>query len=178
MSIQHYTLKIINKMNLIEALIGELTHEVEKTRKILSIVPYEKSAWKPHEKSMTLEGIARHIADMYAWVPATVDKDQLDFATDYVPTAKIDSTEKLLERLNTNFNLAIESLNNSSEELLAKNWTMRNGDHIFFTLPKSMVLRDMVLNHIVHHRGQLTVYLRLLDVPIPGIYGPSADDRA
>jgi uncharacterized damage-inducible protein DinB len=164
-------------MNLIEALIGELQHEVEKTRKILAIVPYDKSSWKPHEKSMTVEGIARHIADMYAWVPATVDKDQLDFATDYVPTEKIDSTEKLLQRLDTNFKLAIESLKNSSEEKLAQNWTMRNGDQIFFTLPKSLVLRDMVLNHIVHHRGQLTVYLRLLDLKIPGIYGPSADER-
>jgi len=163
-------------MNLNEAMLGELQNEAASTRKMLELIPDDKLTWTPHEKSMTLGTLASHIAEIPTWVNATIEKDELDFATsDYKPFIPT-SAEELVERFDKNMSAAVESLKNTSNETLMKNWKLRSGEDIYFDMPKIQVLRGFVLNHNVHHRGQLSVYLRLNDVPLPSVYGPTADE--
>lgn len=157
--------------------IHEYNHESDNTRKILEKVPYEKGDWKPHEKSMPLERLARHVAEMGKWVSITLNQDELDFAKGFIQTPKFSTTAELLQFFEEATQEAKMSLENSDDEKLNELWTMRNGDHIYFTMPRHTVLRNFAFNHLVHHRGQLSVYLRLLEVPLPGMYGPTADDR-
>ena len=153
----------------------ELNQEIIATRKILSCVPIDKYDWKPHEKSMSLGRLATHVAEIPGWYAFTINQDVLDFAkSDFKPfIAK--STEELLALLEKNYNNAVDVLKNTSDEKLKEDWTMRAGEMIYFTLPKEQVVRTWCLNHWYHHRAQLGVFLRLLNVPIPGTYGPSAD---
>lgn len=155
----------------------ELKNESANTRRILAAVPLEKGDFKPHEKSFSLKRLAVHVAEINGWWKETLLQDELDFSKgDYKPTV-VNSTEDLLalhDRLVTN---AEKILSEMSEEEFAKPWTMRNGEQIYFTLPKGEVARTWCLNHLYHHRAQLTVYLRLLDVPVPGMYGPTADEQ-
>jgi uncharacterized damage-inducible protein DinB len=164
-------------MGMNEALLAELKQEAAATRKILERVPLEKSDWKPHEKSMSLGRLASHVAELPGWVSVTLDTDELDWSKfDYKPQiAK--STEELLKILDDNVAKAEASLKNADDKKFFENWTMRNGEQLFFTLPKAAVLRTSAYSHMYHHRGQLSVYLRLLDVPLPGIYGPTADEN-
>jgi len=163
-------------MTLNESLIAELQMEAASTRKMIERVPEKSFDWKPHDKSMTLGRLAYHISENPQWVSVTVDKDEIDFAAnDYVPKEAKTSAE-LLKVFDESLAEAVECLKNASDEKLMGNWTMRNGDTVYFTMPKIAVLRSFVLNHIVHHRGQLSVYLRMLDVPLPQIYGPTADE--
>ena len=139
-------------------------------------VPEKSFDWKPHDKSMTLGRLAYHIAENPQWVSVTVDKDEIDFAAkDYVEK-EAKTTAELLKVFDESLAEAVKCLKNASDEKLMGNWTMRNGEHVYFTMPKIAVLRSFVLNHIIHHRGQLSVYLRILDVPLPQIYGPTADE--
>jgi uncharacterized damage-inducible protein DinB len=160
-----------------EALLAELKMEAANTRKLLALVPADKKSWKPHEKSMSLESLAKHLPDLITWVGITLDQDELDFAKPYPKTPPFTDTATLLGTFDKNLGHAIAVLEKVKEEEFERNWTMRQGEKIFFTMPKGVVLRSMVFNHMVHHRAQLGVYLRLLDIPIPGIYGPSADDK-
>ncbi len=163
-------------MKISEAFIGELQHEAESTRKLLERVPLDKPDWTPHEKSMKLGNLANHVAELPGWVSVSLDQDELDFATfEYKPQIP-KTTEELLKKFDDNLAKAMNSLNNASNEKFSESWTMRNGEKIFMTLPKAAVLRSFSLNHLYHHRAQLGVYLRLLDVPLPGIYGPTADE--
>lgn len=161
-----------------QAFLGELDQEARTTRKLLERVPADKFDWKPHEKSMTMGQLATHIADMYTWYSGTMDADELDFAAGYkMPSAG--TTEELLEMFDKNVEAANESLQRAEQdENFRKDWTLRNGEQLYFKLPKAAVLRTMVANHIVHHRGQLSLYLRLNDIPVPSMYGPSADEAA
>lgn len=159
-----------------ESFIGELQHEAATTRKILERIPAEKFDWKPHEKSMAFGQLATHVADMFGWFPATLETDELDFSKGY-DQPKPATTEDLVNIFDKNVAAAIETLKNTSDETFGQNWTLRNGEQIFFEMPKRQVLRGMVMNHIVHHRGQLSVYLRLNDIPVPAMYGPSADEQ-
>jgi uncharacterized damage-inducible protein DinB len=162
--------------NISTALIAEMEHEAKTTRTCLERIPSDKFAWKPHEKSMELGRLASHIAEMFGWTPATLQQPELDFAKmDYKPFEP-QSTEELVEFLDKNVAEAIEVLKNTGDEVYMENWTMRNGEQVYFTLPKVAVMRSFVMNHIVHHRGQLSVYLRLNDIAVPSIYGPSADE--
>lgn len=164
-------------MTLGQILTAELKYEAVSTRKMLERIPSDKLAWKPHEKSMTLERIAGHIVEMISWTKETLTQDELDFSKfDYTPKQYTDSAE-LVADLDKNVAEAIETLNNASDETMAGNWTMRNGEQIYFTMPKAAVMRSFVMNHIIHHRGQMSVYLRLLDIPVPPIYGPTADEQ-
>ena len=157
-------------------LIAEMEQEAAVARKCLERIPAEKFAWKPHEKSMAMGALASHIAEMFAWTPATIQHSELDFAKmDYKPFEP-SSTEDLVEFFDKNVAEAIEVLSNTTDDVFLENWTLRNGENVYFTLPKAAVMRSFVLNHIVHHRGQLSVYLRLNDIPVPSIYGPSADE--
>ncbi|MGB7070114.1 MAG: DinB family protein [Pyrinomonadaceae bacterium] len=158
------------------ALIAEMEQEAATTRKCLERVPTDKFAWKPHEKSMAFGQLAVHVAEMFGWTPPTLQQSELDFAKiDYKPFEPA-TTDDLLEYFDKNVAEALDVLRNTSDETYLENWTMRNGETVYFTLPKIATMRSFVMNHIVHHRGQLSVYLRLNDIPVPSIYGPSADE--
>ena len=157
-------------------LIGEMEQEASVARKCLERIPAEKFSWKPHEKSMTMGALASHVAEMFTWTQATLQSPELDFAKmDYKPFEPA-TTDELVEFFDKNVAEAIEVLRNTTDDVFLENWTLRNGESVYFTLPKAAVMRSFVLNHIVHHRGQLSVYLRLNDIPVPSIYGPSADE--
>lgn len=158
-----------------ESFIGELQHEATTTRKVLERIPAEKFDWKPHEKSMPFGQLATHVADMFSWFAPVLETDELDFANGYEQPKPV-TTEELVAVLDKNLAAATESLKKAGDETFGQNWTLRNGEQVFFEMPKRQVLRGMVMNHIVHHRGQLSVYLRLNDIPVPAIYGPSADE--
>lgn len=160
------------------AYIAELEHEGRVARQVLERVPEDKFDWKPHEKSMTFSRLASHIAEMVSWTGPTLQFPELDFSKmDYKPFEPKTNAE-LLEYFDKNLGEAIDVLRNTSDEQFMENWTMRNGETVYFTMPKVAVMRSFVMNHIVHHRGQLSVYLRLNDIAVPSIYGPSADEGA
>ncbi len=162
--------------NIASALIAEMEQEARFTRTCLERVPAEKFDWKPHEKSMTFGKLASHVAEMFSWTPATLQHPELDFAKmDYKPFEPA-TTADLVEFLDKNVAEAIDALRNAADEQFAENWSLRNGETIYFTMPKAAVMRTFVMNHIIHHRGQLSVYLRLNDIAVPSIYGPSADE--
>lgn len=162
--------------NLGNALIAELEQEAKVTRSVLERIPADKFDWKPHDKSMTFGRLASHVAEMFGWTPATLQHAELDFSKmDYKPFEP-KTTSELVEFLDKHVAEAVETLRNSTDETFMENWTMRNGEQVYFTMPKAAVMRSFVMNHIVHHRGQLSVYLRLNDIPVPSIYGPSADE--
>ena len=164
-------------MTLGQILMAELKHEAVSTRKMLERIPADKLAWKPHEKSMSLEHLAGHIVNMFSWTNVTLKQDELDFAkSDYKPKSYAEASE-LVADFDKNIEDAVETLSNISNEEMAQTWTMRNGEKIYFTMPRTAVMRTFVMNHIIHHRGQLSVYLRLLDVPLPSVYGPTADEQ-
>jgi len=159
------------------ALIAELKMESANTRKILSRVPAEQNGWQPHEKSMKLGRIAGHVAELTGWVALVLNTDELDFASGaYIPVTPA-TNEELLAFLDKCTNESIAALEKATDADFDKMWTMRFGDHVIMTLPKKVVIRSAVMSHIVHHRGQMTVYLRLLGIPVPGIYGPTADEQ-
>jgi uncharacterized damage-inducible protein DinB len=160
-----------------EALIAELKHESALTRKILERVPTEKLQWKPHEKSMTLGRLATHVAEIPHWISEIINGEEFDFANRGYKSPVVTSQEELVAICEAQTNQAIASLAGTDEASLNKIWTVRNGEQVFFQLPKKVAIRGWGLSHLYHHRGQLSVYLRLLDIPVPGMYGPSADER-
>jgi uncharacterized damage-inducible protein DinB len=162
--------------NIASALIAEMEQEAATARRCLERVPADKFDWKPHEKSTSFGKLATHIAEMFGWTPPTLQQPELDFAKwDYKPFEP-STTEDLVEFLDKNVAEAITTLRNTPDEVFMENWTMRNGETVYFTMPKVAVMRSFVMNHSVHHRGQLSVYLRLNDIAVPAIYGPSADE--
>jgi uncharacterized damage-inducible protein DinB len=163
-------------MNLNQALINELQLEAASTRKMLAQVPDAHFDWKPHEKSMTLKRLASHVAELAGWGEVVVNQDELDFGTANFPRPVIESTEDLLKMHEASVVRSVNALQLATDEVLMKPWTLRNNGVTLFQLPKVAVLRGMCYNHTYHHRGQLSVFLRMLDVPVPGMYGPSADD--
>ena len=162
-------------MTINKAFIGELQHEAAATRKILERIPTATFDWKPHEKSMSMNQLATHVADMFGWFSHTLEHDELDFAKGY-EQPKVTEARQLVEIMDKNVAAAIEILERTDDATFMKNWTLRNGEEIYMQMSKVAVVRSMVMNHIVHHRGQLSVYLRLNDIPVPGMYGPSADE--
>ena len=136
----------------------------------------DKPDWTPHAKSMKLGNLANHVAELLGWTMVTLDQDELDFATfEYKPEIP-KTTEELVKKFDDTLAKAIACLEKADDAKFMENWTMRNGDQIYMTLPKAAVLRSFTFNHEYHHRAQLGVYLRLLDIPVPGIYGPTADE--
>ncbi len=163
------------KKNRMESFIFEIQQESANTRNLLAVVPFDKLDFKPHKKSMSLKSLSTHVAEISGWWKECVVNDELDFSKmDYKPK-EFKNVEELLAYFDDLVAKAIEILKNVSEDDLMKPWTMRNGEQIYFTAPKVGVVRTWCLNHLYHHRGQLTVYLRLLDVPLPSTYGPTAD---
>jgi len=162
-------------MSQIQIFLKEMNQEAEITRKMLACVPNDKYDWKPHRKSMTIKSLATHIAELPTWVSMTLHTDELDFATSPYQPVDISNTKDLLSYFETSLADGRSDLEKANEEELSKNWTLRNGDEIYTVSSKAEVIR-MTYNQIVHHRAQLGVFLRLLDIPIPGSYGPSADE--
>ncbi len=163
-------------MNTATLIWQELEQEAANTRKLLQLVPFDKADFKPHEKSMTLKRLACHVAEITGWWKECLVYDELDFAKDSGPAKEYHSTEDIVAWHDELLGNAKKILENVSEEEFSKPWTMRQGEQVFFTLPKRVVVRTWCLNHLYHHRGQLTVYLRLLNIPLVGMYGPTADD--
>ncbi len=167
-------------MGLAESMLPEFDHEMANTRKTLERIPEEKHDWKPHEKSATLRGLATHLANLVSWTVHTMERDELDVAPEGQPlrTKPIESVEEALETFDRNVAAARAALAGASDEHLVKPWTLLAAGRQIFTQPRAGVLRGMILNHTIHHRAQLAVYLRLNDVPVPALYGPSADEAA
>jgi len=164
-------------MQIIPLLLKELDMEAANTRKMLSRIPDDKYDWKPHEKSMSIRQLAAHIAEIPGWIAMALNTSELDFAKgDYKPTI-VNNTQELLDVLQQSVASAKSSLENATEEDLLPTWTMRNGDQVYMVLTKYEVIRH-AFAQLIHHRAQLGVFLRLLNVPIPGTYGPSADEMS
>lgn len=161
-----------------DAFIGELKHESSMTKKMLEKVPLDKKDWKPHEKSMTLGRLATHVAENTHWISYIHQIDDFDFLKDYnFNPVNASTSEELLNIFQTSLDKAIEDLSAMDDSDFEKNWTVRRGEQVMFSTPKKIAIRGWAFNHNFHHRGQLSVYLRLLDVPVPGMYGPSADEK-
>lgn len=163
-------------MTPIQAFQQELENEAVVTRKMLSLVPNDKYLWKPHSKSMTLQQLATHIAELPTWIGMVLNTDELDFAAHPYSPKIIDNTADLLKYFQTSLEEGRNELTNADPASLNKNWTLRNGEQIYTVETKYSFLRS-TFSQIIHHRAQLGVYLRLLDIPIPGSYGPSADEH-
>lgn len=165
-------------MSFISLYLDELDREAGRTRAALEAVPLGRDDWKPHPKSMPLARLAGLVASMPSWVGFIIELDQLDIKPaagqgQYQPPA----TDALVATLDANIAKARESLSRTNDDfLMTTKWRLLAGGHVVAEYPRHVVLRD-TLNHLAHHRGQLTVYLRLLDQPVPSIYGPTADDE-
>ncbi len=158
-------------------LLPEFDHEFSETRKALERVPDERFDWKPHDKSYSLRDLAVHLSNIPEWLPITLETEELDFTASSFEPFLPESTAEILDRFDGAVAAARKALADATPEDLQATWTLKSDGHEIFTQPKGMVVRSFVLNHNIHHRAQLGVYLRLLDVPVPGPYGPSADDR-
>jgi uncharacterized damage-inducible protein DinB len=162
-----------------DALLPEFDHEMASTRKTLERVPEGKPNWKPHEKSMPLGRLAGHVAELPGWAVETIERDSLDMqpagAAPIQPNVMTSRTQ-LLELFDRCVAKGRAAIAGASDETLTKPWTLLAGGQQIFTLPRIAVLRGFVMNHLIHHRAQLGVYLRLNNVPLPATYGPSADE--
>ncbi|MDX2175382.1 MAG: DinB family protein [Candidatus Sumerlaeia bacterium] len=161
--------------NIAASMLGELEHEAVSTRKYLEAIPDEKLDWQPHAKSMTLRQLAAHVAEIPGWTKETMTLEVMDFASgDYKPTV-IAGKADALKVLEEGMAAARSILGKAGDHDFFVTWTMKSGDHVHLSMPRIAVMRGFILNHLVHHRAQLGVYLRLLDVPVPSAYGPTAD---
>ncbi|MGE0129550.1 MAG: DinB family protein [Blastocatellales bacterium] len=166
-------------MSISASLLPEFDNEMANTRKALERVPDDKFDWTPHEKSMVLGVLATHLANLPIWTVFTINQDSLDLAPpggEPFKTPEANSRQEILQMFDENVAAARATIAGASDEELLKPWTLLKGGVTLMTLPKIAVLRSFVMNHIIHHRGQFTVYLRLNDIPVPSIYGPSADE--
>jgi len=163
-------------MAIADALLPELDHEVAVTRKLLERVPEGKSDWKPHEKSFSLGQLAGHIASLQEWGVMTIAKSEIDM-DGAGPPAPASSRAALLATFDEKAAAFRAALVGRTDAELTAIWTLKLKGKVLFSMPKVAVLRSFVMNHLIHHRGQLSVYLRQLDIPLPSIYGPSADEN-
>ena len=167
-------------MSIAQSLLPEFDQEMANTRKVLERVPDAKWDWKPHSKSGTTGWLAGHVATIPDWLTFTLQTESLDYApldgkNTYTPPKTENQAQSLaaFDKCRTDARAALAS---ASDADLAKNWTLLAGGQEIFTMPRIACVRGMIMNHLIHHRAQLTVYLRLLDIPVPGLYGPSADE--
>jgi uncharacterized damage-inducible protein DinB len=166
-------------MSISKTILPEFDHEMANTRKTLERVPEDKFDWKPHEKSMALGDLTTHLANIPSWTKNTFDADELDIAPPGAPPYRLErakSRAALLEAFDQNVTQARDALEGATDENWQGKWSLLMTGKTIFTLPRTAVMRGFILSHSIHHRAQLGVYLRLLDVPVPSIYGPSADE--
>ena len=162
-----------------EMLVPEFDQEMAMTRRALERVEDEALHWKPHDNSMSLAELTGHIADVPGWVPKTMESPEIDLMPETGPTLEpfVPKTYlELLKRFDQNVEQARAALLAASDDDYLAQWTLKARGKEVFSLPRVAVIRTMILNHLVHHRGQLTVYYRLLGIPVPALYGPSADE--
>jgi len=165
-------------MGLSESLLPEFDNEMANTRKTLERVPDERFAWKPHQKSFPMGNLAGHLANLPSWGSLTISSDSFDMAPGGQPlqAPELSSTKDVLEKFDENVAATRSAITGASDADLFKPWTLMSNGSTILTMPKIAVLRNFVMNHMIHHRAQLGVYLRLNDIPVPAIYGPSADE--
>jgi uncharacterized damage-inducible protein DinB len=162
---------------IVDALLPEFDHEMTTTRKLLERVPEDKLEWKPHARSMSLGALATHVATIPSWGEVTLTQPEIDLGgTGIAETAR--SRAELLGTFDKNVKATRAALTARSDGEFMEPWTLKSGGHTIFTMPKATVWRSFVMNHIIHHRAQLSVYLRMHDVPLPAMYGPSADEAS
>jgi len=160
-----------------DALLPEFDREAATTRRLIERIPNDKLSFKPHPRSMDMATLATHLSEMTGWAKDTIEKDSIDLAGFDPAARKIGaSNAELLERFDKSVASGRAALATAEDAQLMQPWTLKSGAKVIFTMPKVVVLRSFVLNHCVHHRGQLSVYLRLNDIPVPAMYGPSADE--
>jgi uncharacterized damage-inducible protein DinB len=166
-------------MKISDTFLPEFDQELMTARKTLERIPEDKLGWKPHEKSMTLGRLAGHVAELAGWAVPTLTQDSLDFAPPgqppYPPTIAT-SRKQVLDIFDKNREESRKAISGTSNEEFMKNWTLLRGGKVIMTMPKIAVLRSFCINHVIHHRAQLGVYLRLNDIAVPSVYGPSADE--
>ena len=164
-------------MTIAELLLPEVEQEMTTTRRVLERVPDDKLAWKPHDRSWSMGDLASHIVNMIKWTDVTMNQTEFDLGS--VPPEQLNQAAKsraeLLAWFDANAAGARQALGRSDADY-AVPWTLKQGAQEFFTMPRYTCIRSFLLNHMVHHRAQLGVYLRLNDIPVPAIYGPSADE--
>jgi uncharacterized damage-inducible protein DinB len=165
-------------MALKDALLPEYDNEMGTTRRLLERVPEADLAWKPHEKSFSLGQLVSHIANVPHWIDATCDVTVFDVATigDDGRPKEPKSIADLLKTFDANVKKGRQKIDAQTDAAMFVQWTLKQGDQQILTMPRVAVLRSFIMNHLIHHRGQLTVYLRLRNVPLPSIYGPTADE--
>jgi uncharacterized damage-inducible protein DinB len=163
-------------MPLTDALLPEFDHEMGTTRRLLERVPDERFEWQPHARSMTLGRLASHLAEIPGWVNGLLNERSFNMKTGtYAPVSHA-SRSMVLSTFDANVAAARANLAAKSDAELMAPWTLQRDGHDLFTVPRIGVVRSFLLNHMIHHRGQLSVYLRLNDIPVPPVYGPSADE--
>jgi uncharacterized damage-inducible protein DinB len=160
-----------------DGLLPEYDRETGTTRRLLERVPDDKLAWKPHDKSMTLGRLATHLAEMPGWGTMTVTQTEIDFKPEDYKPRMAQSRDEILKIFDESVAACRKVLAEVTDGELMMIWTMKNDGKPVFSAPRVSVLRSFVMNHMIHHRGQLSVYLRLNDVPVPSMYGPSADEQ-
>ncbi|KTD86512.1 DinB family protein [Paenibacillus etheri] len=158
-----------------QLIIGDVANELASTRRILERLPEEHMAWRPHEKSMTLGGLATHLINLLNWQIAIFQYPEFDISTVPLRRDALEKRADLLEEFDANVGKLDKLIGECDENMLGEAWTLRHGDHIILREPRAIAFRTFGLSHMVHHRAQLGVYLRLLNIPVPGFYGPSAD---
>jgi uncharacterized damage-inducible protein DinB len=164
-------------MNLNEMLIAEIEREANSTRKLLKQVPNEQLDWRPHEKSFPLSRLASHVAELPHFTTLAITTNEFDMIATPLPRNVCKTNEELVALFEAKIGDAVAALKTATNEQLMEKWTFRAGERVISASSRYDTIRSWMINHQIHHRGQLSVYLRLLDVPMPGMYGPSADDR-
>jgi uncharacterized damage-inducible protein DinB len=162
-------------MNPIDAIVKEMSQEAAATRRLLERVPTQHFTWKPHEKSMSMGRLATHIAEIPGWVSTILDKDGFDIGTSNYTPQTAGSVAEVLSMFDRNVPLAESAIRRQTLDRLSTLWRITKQGQVLLEIPRMGVIRTLLLSHIIHHRGQLSVYLRLKDVPLPSIYGPTAD---
>ena len=164
-------------MGLVDAMLPEFDHEMTTTRKVLERVPEDKFGWKPHAKSFSLGELAQHVATIPMWGSITLNQSELDVAGDQrLPPVK--TRAELLSMFDQHVSSTRNALGGTADAALMAPWSLKRGTQTIFTMPRVGVWRSFVMSHLIHHRAQLAVYLRLNDIPVPSMYGPSADEGA
>jgi uncharacterized damage-inducible protein DinB len=157
-------------------MLAEFDHEMANTRKVLERIPEDKLEWKPDPKSMALGRLAGHITEMPGWASVTLATDSLDLGTGDFKPLFATSRAQILKEFDKNIAESRAALASATDENMMRNWQLRMGDQLIMEMPKVGIIRTMVMSHTIHHRAQMGVYLRLNGVPVPAIYGPSADE--
>lgn len=162
-----------------DSYLPEFDHEMATTRRVLARVPEAKADWRPHPKSTPLGTLAQHITNLVGFGEQIVQARERDVNPPGGPrytAVPFTTTAAMLGAFDANVQSARAAIAGATDEELLRSWTLKNGDAVFFSMPRTAVLRSYLMSHLIHHRGQLSLYLRLLDVPLPSIYGPTADE--